>query len=81
MLLRAYKQEKGTVLQVLLTLLVADNIEIEHRDAVWKALRDYEAGEIATFHPEACNPFRKPLDTPPAFRVPKRTVLWLDVHR
>lgn len=43
-LLRAYKQEKNNVQQVIRTLLVADNIEVEHRDSVWKALRDYEAG-------------------------------------
>lgn len=44
-LLRSYKQEKTAVQQVIRTLLLADTIEIEHRDAVWRALRDYETGD------------------------------------
>lgn len=43
-LLRAYKQKKDKVRDVVRTLLLADNIEIQYRDSVWKALREYEHG-------------------------------------
>ncbi len=44
-LLRSYKQKKKKLVEVVRTMLMADNIEIEHRDAVWKALRDFETGD------------------------------------
>ena len=43
-LLRAYKQKKEKVQEVIRTLLLADHIEMQHRDSVWKALRDFEQG-------------------------------------
>jgi predicted nucleic-acid-binding protein len=42
--LRAYKQKKDKVQEVIRTLLLADNIEMQQRDAVWKALREFEQG-------------------------------------
>lgn len=44
-LMRCYKQKKDKIIEVLRTLLVADSIEIDSRDAVWKALRAFESGE------------------------------------
>ena len=44
-LARAYKQKKAKLSEVIRTLLLAEFIEIEHRDAVWKALRDFESGQ------------------------------------
>ena len=43
-LARAYKQPAAKLAQVIRALLLAEFIEIERRDAVWKALRDFEAG-------------------------------------
>ena len=43
-LLRAYKQKKAKVQEVIRTLLLTDNIEMQHRDSVWKALREFEQG-------------------------------------
>ena len=43
-LLRSYKQKKEKVQEVIRTLLLADNIEMQHRDSVWKALREFEQG-------------------------------------
>ena len=43
-LLRSYKQKKEKILTVIRTLLLASNIEIQHSDSVWRALRDYESG-------------------------------------
>jgi predicted nucleic-acid-binding protein len=44
-LLRSYKQEKKKIVEVVRTMLLTENIEIEHRDSVWKALRDFETGD------------------------------------
>ena len=43
-LLRSYKQKKEKVQEVIRTLLLADNIEMQQRDSVWKALREFEQG-------------------------------------
>ncbi len=43
-LLRSYKQKRQKVQEVIRTLLLADNIEMQHRDSVWKALREFEQG-------------------------------------
>ena len=43
-LARAYKQKKAKLREVVRMLLLADFIEIGNRDAAWKALRDFEAG-------------------------------------
>ena len=43
-LARAYKQPVSGLTHVIRALLLAECIEIERRDAVWKALRDFEAG-------------------------------------
>ena len=42
---RAYGQKKAKLSEVIRTLLLAEFIEVEHRDAVWKALRDFESGK------------------------------------
>ncbi len=44
-LLRCYKQPKGKIQEILRTLLLAENISLQHRDAVWKALREFELGD------------------------------------
>lgn len=44
-LLRSYKQKKTKIIEVVRTILLADNIDVEHRDSVWKALREYETGD------------------------------------
>lgn len=44
-LMRCYKQKKEKIIEVVKTLLLADSIEIDSRDAVWKALREFESGE------------------------------------
>jgi len=44
-LLRCYKQQKVKIQEVVRTLLLAENIELQHRDAVWKALREFELGD------------------------------------
>jgi predicted nucleic-acid-binding protein len=44
-LVRCYKQKKEKIVEVIRTLLVADTIEVDSRDAVWKALRAFECGE------------------------------------
>jgi predicted nucleic-acid-binding protein len=43
-LLRSYKQKKEKVQEVIRTLLLAENIEMQQRDSVWKALREFEQG-------------------------------------
>jgi predicted nucleic-acid-binding protein len=43
-LLRSYKQKKEKVQEVIRTLLLTDNIEMQHRDSIWKALREFEQG-------------------------------------
>lgn len=43
-LARAYRQKKTKLCEVIRTLLLADSLEIGHRDAVWRALRDFESG-------------------------------------
>ena len=43
-LLRSYKQTKEKIITVIRTLLLASNIEIQHSDSAWKALKDYESG-------------------------------------
>ena len=42
---RAYKQKKAKLLEIVRLLLESENIEIEHRDSVWRALRSFEYGE------------------------------------
>ena len=42
---RAYKQKKAKLLEIVRLLLESESIEIEHRDSVWRALRNYEFGE------------------------------------
>jgi predicted nucleic-acid-binding protein len=42
---RAYGQKKAKLSKVIRTLLLAEFIEVEHRDAVWKALRDFASGK------------------------------------
>lgn len=44
-LMRCYKQKKEKIIEVVKTLLLADSLEIDSRDAVWKALREFECGE------------------------------------
>ena len=44
-LMRCYKQKKEKIVEVVKTLLLAESIEIDSRDAVWKALREFESGE------------------------------------
>lgn len=43
-LLRSYKQKKEKILTIIRTLLLASNIEIQHSDSAWRALKDYEKG-------------------------------------
>ncbi len=44
-LLRCYKQPKVKIQEVVRTLLLAENIELQHRDSVWRALREFELGD------------------------------------
>lgn len=43
-LMRSYKQKKDKIAEVVRTLLLADHIEVEHRDSVWRSLREFEQG-------------------------------------
>ena len=45
---RAYKQQKPKLLEVVRMLLLADWLEIMHRDAAWRAFGEYESG-VADF--------------------------------
>lgn len=44
-LARAYKQRKAKLCEVVRMLLLADIIEIGHRDAAWRALHDSASGK------------------------------------
>jgi predicted nucleic-acid-binding protein len=81
-LVRCYKQKKEKIAEVIRTLLVADTIEVDSRDAVWKALRAFECGEadfsdylIAHIHNEHGAAFTLTFDhnaaTCPLFKLAK----------
>ena len=68
-LARCYKQKKEKIAEVIKTLLLADHIELESREAVWKALRAFETGGadfsdylIAHLHQEHGAPFTLTFD-------------------
>lgn len=42
---RAYKQKKAKIVEIVRLLLETESVSLEHRDAVWRALRQYESGK------------------------------------
>ena len=44
-LLRSYKQSKDKVISIVRKLLLASNIDVQHSDCAWRALREYKRGD------------------------------------